>query len=262
MTIFSMVMMIASMSIAWAKPTRKLSKERPFPSQFNTYLVLSVLFQFGIHCLFLYLTHSLVFNSGYKLDKFNYRARFTPNLLNTALFILSGEMQIVTILCNYRGSPFMQSFSENKMLLIGVIIASLLILILLSDIHPWIRKQFQLVQYPSINFQLSLTLYCILDAIICFFGEHFLLNYFSKKNRENVKDLVDFNIQEDISGYISNDDDMLPDELHDFGLMEMMKQNMLMQKNIKDKENKMNLNEMKKLKQIQEIQKETNMYQK
>jgi len=259
MTIFSMVMMIASMSIAWAKPTRKLSKERPFPSQFNSYLVFSVLFQFGIHCLFLYLTHQLVFGAGYKLDKFNIKARFTPNLLNTALFIISGEMQIVTILCNYRGSPFMQSFSENRMLLVGVIVAGLLICVLLADIHPWIRKQFQLVQYPTTSFQLSLALYCALDAIICFIGERFLLSFFSRKNRETVKGLVEPSIQADLAGYITNDDDMLPDDLHDFGLMEMMKQNMLMQKKIKDKEAKMNMTEMLKLKQIQEVQRETNM---
>jgi cation-transporting ATPase 13A1 len=68
MMIFSLVIQVAAFSISWAVPTRKLSQERPFPGQFNAYLVTSVLLQFGIHFFFLHKTHQLVFATGYKLD--------------------------------------------------------------------------------------------------------------------------------------------------------------------------------------------------
>jgi cation-transporting ATPase 13A1 len=236
LTVFSVVMSIAGMSIAWAVPTRRLSRERPFPGQFNAYLVVSVLAQIAIHFSFLYLTHSLVYNSGFKIDKFNFRARFDPTLLNTAMFLLKSEMELVTICCNYRGNPFMQSFSENKTLLVGVIAAALVIIILLADVHPKIGELLQLAPYPSKRFQFTLALYCALDAGLCVLFERVILEFFSRKNRRSAVGLVSPEIVESLESYMSIDDDVLPESAHSFGIMDMLKENVMMQKTIKDKQ--------------------------
>lgn len=244
--IFSVVTSVAAMSVAWAVPRRKLSIERPFPSFFNAYLVCSVLLQFGTHLLFLHLTHKLVFQNGFKIDKFNYHARFTPNLLNTAMYILRGEMDIVTICCNYRGSPFMQSFSENRALLIGIIIAACAIAILLAQIHPAIITGLQLVPFPNRKFQFYLSLYCVLDALICILGEKTCMWYFSRAQKDLTKNLVDKDVIDGLEDYMSNDDDILPEESYDFGLMEMLKSNVKMQQTIKEKNNQAAIRERKK----------------
>jgi len=236
MTIFSVVMSVAAMSISWAVPKRKLSKERPFQGQFNAYLVTSVLLQFGFHFFFLYLTHQLVYDAGFKLDRFNARARFTPSLLNTAMFILKSEMEVITICVNYRGSPFMQSFSENRMLLVGIFASITVITVLLLDVHPWIRKQFQLVEYPSRAFQGRLGLYCFLDAFLSFLSESVCMRVFTRQNRKAAEGLVAPDIAAGVEEYVSNDDDILPEECRDFGLTELLKQNIEMQKTIRDKQ--------------------------
>ena len=244
--VFSVITSVAAMSVAWAVPRRKLSIERPFPSFFNAYLVCSVLLQFGTHLLFLHLTHKLVFNNGFKIDKFNYHARFTPNLLNTAMYILRGEMDIVTICCNYRGAPFMQSFSENRALLVGIIISGVSIAILLAQIHPFIITALQLVPFPNRRFQLSLSLYCVLDAFICIVGERICMWYFSREQKNLTKGLVDKDVVDDLKDYMSNDDDILPEESYDFGLMEMLKSNVKMQQTIKEKNHQAAIRERKK----------------
>ncbi|KAH0786931.1 manganese-transporting ATPase 13A1 [Histomonas meleagridis] len=246
MMVSSSIIMIASMSISWAVPKRQLSVERPFPGQFNLYLICSVLLQFGFHFLFLYLTHQLVYAAGYKVDKFNYLAHFSPSLLNTAMFIMKAEMEIVTILINYRGSPFMQSFTENKMLLIGTILSAVMIGALLIGLHPSITKFLQLVPYPSTSFQIKFASYCILDALLSFLSEALCLWIFSRRNRKASEGLVKDEVVEALSDYVSNDDDILPEEYHEFGLMEMLKENMQMQKTIADKNRENTQRELRK----------------
>jgi cation-transporting ATPase 13A1 len=233
LTVFSVVLMIAGMSTSWAVPSRTLSRERPFSGQFNRYLVTSVLLQFGLHLVFLYLTHSLVFSCGVKPDRFNLRSRFEPSLLNTALFILKGEMELMTILCNYRGKPFMQSFSENRMLMVGTILSCLIIGVLLLDIHPLIAKLFQLVSFPSRRFQLTLGFYCVADAVLSMTIERLCLFYFSQENRRAAEGFVEQQVINELEDYLTNDDDVLPESSYNFGLTELMNQSMVNQAQIK-----------------------------
>lgn len=256
MTVFSTLMTIASASISWATPLRTLSKERPFPGQFNSYLVVSVLLQFAVHFTLLTLTRSLVFENGYRHDPFNYNARFQPNLMNTAMFIMKGEMEIITIIANYRGNPFMQSFTENKALLIGSIVSFLAVILMLLNFHPTIRWLLQIVEYPTKKFQYTLALYCFLDAFLCLLFEKVTLKYFQWKNRKDTSRLVNDDIVNSLDDYLSNDDDVLPEESYDFGFMEMMKQNVEMQKTIKDRNTEIAIQERKKYEFAQNAKKE------
>ena len=235
MNVISAVMMIAAFSIAWVVPRRTVSKERPLPGQFNAYLVCSVLLQFGIHMFFLYLTHKLVFASGFQFDRYNARARFSPSLLNTAIFIMKSEMELLTIWVNYRGAPFMQSFLENKTLMFSVVAACLVITILLLDVHPLIRKACQLVEFPSRQFQATLALYCLLDAVLTVLAEFVCVKVFSGINKKQYEGLVSDDVIDALDDYISNDDDVLPEERHQFGMADLLMQNAEMQKIIAEK---------------------------
>lgn len=130
----------------------------------------------------------------------------------------------------------MQSFSENKTLLVGVIAAALVIIILLADVHPKIGELLQLAPYPSKRFQFTLALYCALDAGLCVLFERVILEFFSRKNRRSAVGLVSPEIVESLESYMSIDDDVLPESAHSFGIMDMLKENVMMQKTIKDKQ--------------------------
>lgn len=51
-TVVSIFIACSFMALNWAKPLRKLSPQRPFQTQFNLYLVITVLIQFLIHFIF------------------------------------------------------------------------------------------------------------------------------------------------------------------------------------------------------------------
>lgn len=256
LTAFGVVLSIAGMSTSWAKPRRKLSTERPFLSQFNLYLVSSVMWQFFVHFVFLQLTHRLVVKAGHKIDKFNPRAHFSPNLLNTAFFLIGSEMEIGSYVCNYRGSPFMQSFTENKSLLVGTVLSYGLIFFLLLDISPWVRTHLKLVEFPTHKFQFTLMAYCALDFALSLLGEWACLYIFSRQNKEIASGLVEPKVLENIKDYTTYDDDLLPNELHEFGFMEFVKQNMLMRNTANKKEMKMLIRENEKKKKRQELEDE------
>ena len=256
------VIMIADFSVMWAVPTRTLSKERPFPGQFNSYLVLSVVLQFGVHLLFLYLTHQLVFSTGFKIDRYNARAKFTPTLMNTAIFLLKSEMKVLTNVINYRGTPFMQSMLENKMLLVGVFLALGFIFLLILDIHPFLRMVFQLVEFPSREFQMTLALYCLLDAVLTLLVERVCLTIFSAINKKDYAGLVSDDVAHGIEDYVSNDDDVLVESAHDFGLAELMKQQVEMQKAVQDKSRANAIAERKKREAARKAREEAEQYMK
>jgi hypothetical protein len=131
----------------------------------------------------------------------------------------------------------MQAFSENRMLMIGVVVAIVIVCALLADLHPVIARLFQLVPYPSRQFQGKLALYCALDALLSVLAEKGSLHFFARANRKKAEGLVDPAVVESLADYISNDDDILPESSHNFGILEMLNQNMRMQKQITDRKN-------------------------
>ena len=49
-------------------------------------------------------------------EKINLDAEFSPNLLNSAVYLVSLIMQISTFAINYQGLPFRESLLKNKAL--------------------------------------------------------------------------------------------------------------------------------------------------
>ena len=89
------------------QPLKTLSKERPLPDIFNAYTILTVLSQFAVHfsCL-LFLVKEAKLRSP-PLDGpviIDEKKPFEPNLLNSAIYIISICFQINTFAVNYKVS--------------------------------------------------------------------------------------------------------------------------------------------------------------
>ncbi|OHT14736.1 E1-E2 ATPase family protein [Tritrichomonas foetus] len=248
LTIFALGISFAFMSISWAKPLRKLSKERPFESQFNLYLVTSVLLQFAVHFYIIYLVRNLVFSTGYVTKPFNYKLKFEPGLMNTAMYIITSEMQIATFISNYRGRPFMQAFHENKLLLISILISLVFVVLMLCDSSDLLRSTFQIVQFPSTDFRDKMALYCAIDIALSYIVEKICLFIFTMKSKLTSNNLVDPTILKELDSYVPHNDDVLPEEKHSFGIKDMFKQNMELQKKMMIKRNEITMKEQMKLK--------------
>ncbi|EAY22985.1 E1-E2 ATPase family protein [Trichomonas vaginalis G3] len=232
MTIFAVTMTFSYMSVSMAKPVRNLSPERPFRSQFNWYLVTSVLCQFAVHLVFLVLTRNLVFETGYKTPEFDSKVVFSPSLMNTAMFFISNAQQLATFISNYRGKPFMTPFASNKALLWSCIATFVLLFGLLFNSDETLINYFQFVKFPTLRFRNLLALYCFIDIVLCYVIEQILLFLFTLPMKLKSHDLVSQETLDKLKDYKFNDDDQLPENLHKFSFIDMLKENFQLQKNM------------------------------
>lgn len=69
--------------------------------------------QFAVHlgCLLAAVHYTQVLTPNFVASK---AESFAPNVMNTAVFLISAAMQLATFTVNYQGHPFMMSLSENK----------------------------------------------------------------------------------------------------------------------------------------------------
>eukprot|EP01135_Chromosphaera_perkinsii_P002778 Nk52_evm146s226 gene=Nk52_evmTU146s226 len=131
--------------ISKAKPLEKLSAVRPVTSIFNFYMPLTVLLQFAVHIysirFLIDLTKSI---SDWDENKVDVDADFEPNVVNSAVFIISSTMQVSTFAVNYAGSPFMPTLMEHKPLFYSVLGSFAAMFIAASGSKPEFNKYMQL----------------------------------------------------------------------------------------------------------------------
>ena len=232
MTLFALISTISYMTVSMAKPVRFLSKERPFDSQFNAYLVVSVLLQFAVHVFILYLTRELVFSTGYVTPPFDYKITFSPSLMNTAMYLVTNAQETTTFLTNYRGHPFMTSFFDNKPLLYSVIVGYIVLFVLAFEVSPELNKMFELVPLPSDAFKYTIAIYMVVDVIACYIIEKVVLFIFTIPKKKEAEHLVSKETLEAIENYEPHNDDVLDENCHKFNFIEMFKENFALQKNM------------------------------
>jgi cation-transporting ATPase 13A1 len=125
--------------ITQSEPLSTLSKKRPVPNIFSAYMFFALLGQFLVHMWALktvvhmakvefigysepnFILSFLILGSRFFgiltcSELLKPDAKFSPNLLNTAVFLISTSMQIATFAVNYEGHPFMDSLIENRSL--------------------------------------------------------------------------------------------------------------------------------------------------
>jgi len=168
-TITGMLMSVCFLCISRAKPVEKLSKERPLSNIFNFYVLLSVLLQFALHIVsMIYIT-----NLCYEYEErgpIDLEAKFEPNLLNTAIYLLGLSQQVSTFAINFQGRPFREGIRENSALWWGLVGASAVAFSGSTDFMPEMNRWLQIVVMES-SFKVRLTAVMILDFVGCWVFE-------------------------------------------------------------------------------------------
>ena len=79
----------------------------------------------------------------------NLDAEFSPNLLNSAVYLISLIMQISTFAINYQGEPFRESLFKNKSLYNSIMIVGFIAVAAASEISSSLNSWMQLVPFPE-----------------------------------------------------------------------------------------------------------------
>ncbi|GAA5974104.1 hypothetical protein JCM11641_003436 [Rhodosporidiobolus odoratus] len=145
-TITGVLMSVCFMCISRARPVDKLSKERPLSTIFNVYVVFSILLQFAIHVAsFIYLTNLCEVYEPQIGKEIDLDAKFSPNLLNSCIYLISLSQQVSTFAINFQGRPFREGITENAALYYGLLGVAGVALNGATDFFPEINKWLQLV---------------------------------------------------------------------------------------------------------------------
>ncbi|KIJ48981.1 hypothetical protein M422DRAFT_247353 [Sphaerobolus stellatus SS14] len=152
-----------------AKPVEKLSRERPLGNIFNLYVLLSVLIQFAIHIVSLVYITSLSYEYE-PTGVIDLEAKFEPNLLNTAIYLLGLSQQVSTFAINFQGRPCREGITENPALYYGLLGASAVAFGGAIDFLPEMNRWLQIVEMKT-SFQVRLTATMLIDFIGCWIVE-------------------------------------------------------------------------------------------
>lgn len=184
-TISGMLMSVCFLSISRAKVVEGLSKERPQPNIFNTYIIGSILGQFAVHIVTLIYTARLCEKIEPRSGIVDLEAEFAPSLLNSAVYLLQLIQQVSTFAINYQGRPFRESLTENKSMFYGIVAVSGLAFVCASEIMPEINESIKLVPFTN-EFKLKMTICMALDFVVCWAIEVVLKRFFSDYHTRDI----------------------------------------------------------------------------
>ena len=138
--------------LSLAKPLVKISPARPAKSVFAVSVVLSIIGQFLVHLgsLFAMLTLCEMY-IPHSEDAVNLSVdgKFQPNLVNSAMFLLGGVIQMNNFVVNYRGEPFTQGISENTLFWNTVRALYLCVAAAASDTIAPLNDLLQMAPFPA-----------------------------------------------------------------------------------------------------------------
>ncbi|OBZ78195.1 Manganese-transporting ATPase 4 [Grifola frondosa] len=123
-------------------------------------------------------------------------AKFEPNLLNTAIYLLSLSQQVSTFAINFQGRPFREGIRENSALYWGLVGASAVAFSGSTDFVPELNRWLQIVEMNA-SFKFKLTATMIIDFVGCWLIEVVCKHLFADlepkamitRGRERRKDL-------------------------------------------------------------------------
>lgn len=154
MTATGLVIAALFFFLSQAKPVPGIAAQRPTSSIFAKAVVLSLLGQFIVHFASL-LAVLFICEQYVAKDDFSLSAdgKFQPNVVNSAVFLLSALMQINNFVVNYRGHPFTQSIFENVYLWRSVqVLYGVLLVVAGGQLEP-LNDLLQMAPFPSPEFQ-------------------------------------------------------------------------------------------------------------
>lgn len=150
--------------LSQAKPVTRLAPSKPPSSVFARSIAASIAGQFVVHLACLVAT--LVLCETYmSTDDSTLTAdgKFQPNVINSAMFLLSAVMQVNNFVINYRGHPFTQSIQENATLWRSVQAIYVALLVVAGGQFEPLNDFLQMAPFPSSHFQGLLLLILLLN---------------------------------------------------------------------------------------------------
>ncbi|ODV89411.1 hypothetical protein CANCADRAFT_148529 [Tortispora caseinolytica NRRL Y-17796] len=184
-TISGILLSVCFLSVSRAKTVEKLSEERPQPNIFNKYIIGSVLGQFAIHIASLIFISNEVYKLEPRASNVDLEGDFTPNLLNTAVYLLQLSQNVSTFAVNYQGRPFRESLRENKAMFYGLLAVGGLALSGATEFSLELNEQLELVRMTP-AFQFLLTSAIVGDFMLCYGVELVLKHLFSDYKPKDI----------------------------------------------------------------------------
>ncbi|CAH0482113.1 unnamed protein product [Peronospora belbahrii] len=156
-----------------AKPARKLSHQRPPSGVFCRSVMMSIFGQFVIHLAFLaaalHVAQPFVELGDPAMHP---DGKFTPNVVNSIMFLMSSIMQVNTFVANYCGEPFMEGFWKNKLLYRSALFNYAVLAIIIGEMFTPINSMLELVAMPNKQTQLAVAALMTGDTIVTLAFEH------------------------------------------------------------------------------------------
>jgi len=143
--------------LSQTKPVVRIAPDKPPSSVFAIAVGISILGQFLVHLASL-IAVVLLCEKYILEDEFSMSpdGKFQPNVVNSAVYLLSAVMQVNNFVVNYRGHPFTQSITENIMLWRSIQVLYVVLLIVAGGQVEPLNDLLQLAPFPNPEFQAKL----------------------------------------------------------------------------------------------------------
>lgn len=155
LTINGVIVSMFFLFISFAKPAKKLSKERPPSGIGHRSVLVSIAGQFMIHMTSL---RSAVVLGWPYLDPedptLHPDSVFSPSVMNTIVYLISFTMQINTFVVNYKGQPYMLGLMENQWLWRFSLVIYTVLIVAIFEWFPPINEAFELTTLPDVEVRL------------------------------------------------------------------------------------------------------------
>jgi len=182
-TTIGIIIAMCFLFISWSKPMPTLSKEKPQSHLFNPTTIISVLLQFAVHLAVI--IYTVAFTKKFLPEDYladDPDTPFQPNLINSAVFLVSCAMQVSTFFVNYRGHPFMQSLTENRGLLLSLLALSGVMWLGALEVAPELNTLIELVPLPNQQFRYTIVALMAGDLVATFVLDRIVSFIFHSSN--------------------------------------------------------------------------------
>ncbi|KAL7536758.1 hypothetical protein ACHAXR_007376 [Thalassiosira sp. AJA248-18] len=150
LTAVGLVVAVLFLFVTRGKPLPRLSTKKPPSSVLCKGTLLSMTVQFGIHFAAIM---AVTFMSDAYVDPYDPSivpdGPFHPNTLNTATFLVTVLSSINAFLVNYRGRPYMEDMTENKLFFRSIQGCYFVLFVCAVEIFPPLNQLMQLSPLPS-----------------------------------------------------------------------------------------------------------------
>ena len=154
-----------------ARPLKKVNSNKPHKTIFTLDSFFSIIGQVTIQLI----SMLLVLYFTMEVDPFLIESldeKFSPNLINTIMFLFLIFNQIIIFIVNYQGEPFMENILDNSSMVkfIGAIFA--LGSVIIFDLYPQLNEDIELVSLPEDNsYKIKLLVIMLINFALCYIVE-------------------------------------------------------------------------------------------